>query len=247
MKQTVFIFFTVVFFLNPYLLVLSQNAEPCNSVIDYNENVNFDTTAMFCQTVWKSFPEIVLRYVQAGPQLWSFLLSAPNENSWLGIGFSTNGQMVGSSAMVGWFYENGTGGMKQYFLQGQVTNKVEPDAGELTVVDNSSTVFIQASRIHLAFQINTVEPRKELLYAVGPYGQLPVANGGFQLIEHREKSQASLDYTTGRSLVIFAISNIFYGIRLGMEGAGWYGTYAAILTLMVIVAIVLEIRLWRQR
>uniref|UniRef100_A0A803MFM9 Cytochrome b561 and DOMON domain-containing protein n=2 Tax=Chenopodium quinoa TaxID=63459 RepID=A0A803MFM9_CHEQI len=323
---------------------------------------------MFCQTVWKSNTDLVLRYVQAGPQLWSFLLSASNTNSWLGIGFSTNGQMVGSSAMVGWMYQNGTGVVKQYDLQGKEPDKVLPDAGDLTVVDNSSTVFIDANRIHLAFQINTVEPQKELLYAVGPYGQLPVDSGGLKLLEHRDMGQASLDYTTGKSqaksspytgikrthgalnmigwgilmpigaivaryfrqwdpiwfyshiaiqifsflfglvgfilgfvvkdfikaevthhknigilililacfqvmallirpkkgtkprkywnwyhhnagriLVILAISNIFYGIRLGMEGSSWYGTYAVILALMVLVAIVLEIRLWRQR
>lgn len=54
-------------------------------------------------------------------------------------------------------------------------------------------------------------------------------------------------HNAGRILVIFAISNIFYGIRLGMEGSSWYGTYAVIVALMVIVAIILEIRLWRQR
>ena len=54
-------------------------------------------------------------------------------------------------------------------------------------------------------------------------------------------------HNAGRIMVIFAISNIFYGIRLGMEGSSWYGTYAVILALMLIVAIVLEIRLCRQR
>lgn len=368
MTQVTFIFFTIVVLLKPCLLVLSQNAEPCNSAINYNDIVNFDTTDMFCQTVWKPKTDYVLRYAQVRPDVWSFLLSASNTNSWLGIGFSTNGLMDGSSAMVGWVYQNGTGIIKQYYLQDKDRDKVVPDAGELIVVDNSTAVFIQSNRIHLAFQINTAEPRKDLLYAVGPYGVFPVAIDGLKLTEHRDKGQASLDYTTGRSksmkspytgirrthgainmlgwgilmpigaivaryfkqwdpiwfyshiaiqvfsflfglvgfilgfvvdgfinakvthhknigilililgffqvmalfirpkrgtkprkywnwyhhnagriMVIFAVSNIFYGIRLGMEGSSWYGTYAVILALMVIAAIILEIRLCRLR
>lgn len=60
MKQVDLIFFTIVLLINPCLLVLSQNAESCNSIVDFNEMVNFDTTAMFCQNVWTS-KDYVLR------------------------------------------------------------------------------------------------------------------------------------------------------------------------------------------
>lgn len=140
---------------------------------------------------------MLLQYVQAQPGLWSFLLSAPNTDSWLGIGFSTNGLMVGSSAMVGWVYRNGTAVIKQYYLQDKDPEKVEPDAGDLTVTENSTAVFVESNRMYLGFQLNTAHPRSELLYAVGPYGRLPLANDGLRLTQHRETGSASLDYTTG--------------------------------------------------
>ncbi|CAO2818936.1 unnamed protein product [Amaranthus hypochondriacus] len=367
MNRVAFVFFAIFLLRDRCLQVLSQNAEECNSDVNFNDNVQFDTTAMFCQTVWGD-KDYVLRYVQAGTELWSFLLSAPNTNSWLALGFSSNGLMIGSSAMVGWIYQNGTTMVKQYYLKDKNPEKVTPDAGELNVKLNSTTVFTRSNRIYLAFQLNTKQPQKSLLYAVGPYGQLPTAKDELRLKEHRDKDSASLDYTTGRSntisspytgirrthgalnmigwgilmpigaivaryfrqwdpiwfyshatiqifaflfglvgfilgfvvegfikaevthhknigilililgclqvmavlirpkkgskprkywnwyhhnagriMIILAISNIFYGIRLGMEGSSWYGTYAVILALMFIVAIVLEIRLCRQR
>ncbi|KAL2935672.1 hypothetical protein RDABS01_018790 [Bienertia sinuspersici] len=367
MKQIVSVCFAIFILLNPWLQVLSQNAEPCDSNINFNDIVNFDTTAMFCESVWDT-ADFVLRFTKAGPELWSFLLSASNTNSWVGIGFSPSGQMVGSSAMVGWIYQNGTSVIKQYYLQAQDVDKVTPDAGDLDVVNNSTLVFLQSNRIHLAFQLSTAQPREKMVYAVGPYGVLPTDNDGLKLSLHRDKHTASLDYTTGRSqaidspytgvrrthgalnmigwgilmpigaiaaryfrqwdpiwfyshtaiqifsflfglvgfilgfvvkglinarvthhknlgivililaclqvmalfirpkkgskprkywnlyhhnagriMIIFAVSNIFYGIQLGMEGPSWYATYAVILAIMVVVAIVLEIRLWKQR
>lgn len=54
-------------------------------------------------------------------------------------------------------------------------------------------------------------------------------------------------HNAGRIMIIFIISNIFYGIHLGMEGPSWYGTYAVIVAILFIGAIILEIRLWKQR
>ncbi|CAO2826462.1 unnamed protein product [Amaranthus hypochondriacus] len=364
MKHVTFFFFAIFILQNTCLI--AQNAEQCNSIIKFNDDVLFDTTAMFCQTVWTN-KDYILRYAQTGSELWSFLLSAPNTNSWLGIGFSTTGQMVGSSAMVGWIYQNGTAIVKQYYLQAKDPDGVTPDAGELNVKMNTTTVFTRSNRLYLAFQINTSQPPKHLLYAVGQYNRLPVASDGLKLLQHREQESASLDYSTGKSetrskpytamkrthgalnmigwgilmpigaiaaryfrqwdpiwfyshaiiqifaflfglvgfilglvlegfinaeithhknlgilililgclqvmavlirpkkgtklrkywnwyhhnagriLIILAISNIFYGIHLGMEGSSWYSTYAVILALMLILAIVLEIRLCRQ-
>lgn len=88
--------------------------------------------------------------------------------------------------------------VKQYYLKDKNPEKVTPDAGELNVKLNSTTVFTRSNRIYLAFQLNTKQPQKSLLYAVGPYGQLPTAKDELRLKEHRDKDSASLDYTTGK-------------------------------------------------
>lgn len=51
-------------------------------------------------SVWSS-QGFVLRYRQTDTKQWSFVLSAPNSNSYIAMGFSPDGQMVGSSAIVG--------------------------------------------------------------------------------------------------------------------------------------------------
>src|SRR4051794_28995323 len=61
---------------------------------------------------------VLIQYIQGAPNVWNFVLSAPNTNAYIGIGFSPNGNMVGSSAIVGWFGADGTSDMRKYFLGG---------------------------------------------------------------------------------------------------------------------------------
>lgn len=56
--------------------------------------------------------------------VWSFVLSAPNTNAYIAMGFSEKGQMVGSTAIIGWVSDDGTATMKKYFLGGQSPNQV---------------------------------------------------------------------------------------------------------------------------
>lgn len=355
--------------LNPFSsLVHSQSTtDSCSNNINLNDIINFDTTAMTCEVVWNPHGYI-LRHAQAATDVWSFLLSAPYRNNWIGMGFSKNGLMIGSSAMVGWVNPNGTGTGLQYLLKDQDPNKVVPNQGELKLVENTTTVIRQGNLVYLAFQLNAPQPLIEVLYAVGPNGKLPNDKNGLKLTQHQDRVSTTLNYATGKSqtqsspyaglrkthgalnmlgwgilmpigaivaryfkewdpiwyyshaaiqglgwlfglvgfilgfvtqgfihaqvehhknlgitilvvgclqvtalllrpqkgskfrkywnwyhhnagriLVILAISNIFYGIHLGMEGPSWYGTYAVILVILVIAAIAMEIRSWRQR
>ncbi|GMN50163.1 hypothetical protein TIFTF001_019320 [Ficus carica] len=113
------------------------------------------------------------------------------------MGFSSNGRMVGSSAVVGWI-SDGTGVIKQYYLGGTSPNLVKPNQGNLTFVPNSASVVTQSNRLYLAFQLDTVQPSTRLLYSVGPSGFLPVAPD-FRLTEHRDKVSTSINYKTGQS------------------------------------------------
>ncbi|KAL9243080.1 hypothetical protein vseg_017010 [Gypsophila vaccaria] len=366
MKQVSFIIYVVVL-LCASLLVHSQYEDSCDkNDINFNNIANFDTTAMACQIVWKE-QSFTLRYAHAGTELWSFLLSAYNPSAWIAIGFSPDGQMKGSSAIVGWIFPNGTGMALQYELKELDSSNVIPNQGNLTVVKNSSTVFMESNRLYLAFQLSTPLPLTNLIYAIGPYS-VPSDSNGLKLATHRERISTKIDFLTGKSqtqqspytglrkthgalnmigwgilmpmgalvarylrdwdpmwfythtaiqifgflfgvvgymlgfvvegfikaevtyhknigitililsilqvtallvrpqkklkirkywnwyhhnagrvLVILAVSNIFYGIKLGMEGASWSGTYAVIISLLFITAGVLEFRMRRQQ
>ncbi|KAL4352244.1 hypothetical protein GQ457_06G027810 [Hibiscus cannabinus] len=175
------------------LLVNSQGTDSCNS--NLNLNLPFDTSSLHCISVWSQY-DFILRYVQTSPNVWSFVLSAPDTNSFLGMGFSSNGQMVGSSAVVGWISADGSGTVKRYFLGGQRPDLVVPNEGNLTMVDNSSSITSQSSRIYMAFQLSTSQPRDRVLYSVGQIGVIP-SSPGFALAEHRDKVSTRLNYVTG--------------------------------------------------
>ncbi|XP_052186221.1 cytochrome b561 and DOMON domain-containing protein At3g07570-like isoform X2 [Diospyros lotus] len=179
--------------------VSSQSDQSCAS-IDLNLNSElfpFDTTSLSCQPVWNPHG-FILRYGQAGPSTWSFVLSAPDTNSYIAIGFSSNGRMVGSSSVVGWAAGGGAAQAKRYYLGGQTPLMVVPDQGNLFVVANSSTVISTSSGIYLAFQLITERPNSHLLYAVGPAGFWP-AGPTFQLSQHRDMISTYFNYGTGEA------------------------------------------------
>lgn len=139
---------------------------------------------------------IDLQYEQTTPSLWSFVLSAPNTNSYIGMGFSSDGKMVGSSAIVGWIGADGTGTIKKYHLTGQTPSQVVVNEGNLQVLSNSSTIVSLSSRIYMAFQLNSNLPERRILYSVGPAGRLPLAPG-YLLSEHSNKVSTILNYASG--------------------------------------------------
>ncbi|XWS75951.1 hypothetical protein CRYUN_Cryun01aG0135700 [Craigia yunnanensis] len=177
------------------LLVNSQQTDSCSSSL--NLDVQFDTTSLHCLSVWSSH-DFILRYVQTSSNVWSFVLSAPDTNSFVAMGFSSNGMMVGSSAMVGWISADGKGTVKPYFLGGQRPNLVLPDQGNLTIVSNSSSITFQSSRLYMAFQLNTSQPLSRVIYSVGQIGVIP-SSPGYALAEHRDKVSTLLNYVTGTS------------------------------------------------
>ncbi|XP_041998433.1 cytochrome b561 and DOMON domain-containing protein At3g07570-like [Salvia splendens] len=188
--------FFILSFLFSY--VCSQSQDSCNFPLTLQNPLSFDTTSMQCVTVWSS-QGFILRFVQAAPNVWNFVLSAPSTNAYVAIGFSPNGNMVGSTAVVGWVESGGTSNMKQYFLGGQqpslVTLIQSPTQG--LPFGNVSTMLVQSGRIYIAFQLLTAQPGSRLIYAVGPVGRLPQAPD-FRLTEHQDKIATSLNYASGQ-------------------------------------------------
>ncbi|KAK1567019.1 hypothetical protein Q3G72_007268 [Acer saccharum] len=356
---------SIVFFITTILfrLVNSQQTDSCSSNLNIN-GLPFDSASLSCAPVWAP-NNFILRYAQTSSNLWSFVLSTPAVNSYVAMGFSSNGMMVGSSAIVGWM-SGQTGIIKQYFLGGQTASQVMPDQGNLNIT--SSMVISQSSRIYLIFQLNTAEqPTSRLIYAVGQDGFLPPASSS-SLTQHSDKASTTLNYVTGqtqaqgtpyarlrkshgllnmlgwgilmiigaivarhlkhmdplwfychisiqslgfllglsgvitglvlnnklgndvsihkslgililvlgclqvmallarpnkeskvrkywnwyhytvgRILIIFAISNVFYGIHLGEKGTGWRAGYAVAISFLFLIAIILEIRMGMRK
>ncbi|CAH9075337.1 unnamed protein product [Cuscuta epithymum] len=175
----------------------SQSTDSCNSKLALKSQLLFDPTSFNCLPVWNSHG-FILRYRKTDSREWSFLLSAPNMNAYIGMGFSSDGRMVGSSAIVGWVGSGGTPTMKRYFLGGQSPSLVQPDQGNLQLVNRSSSIVAENSRIYMAFRLNTDQPSNRLIYSLGPTGQLP-SSATFRLTQHQDQISTSLDYTTGQS------------------------------------------------
>lgn len=184
----------IVIFLGLSSLVNSQS-DSCSSSLNI-DGLAFNTSSFNCHSVWDA-QDFILRYLQSGPSLWSFVLSARDPNSYVAIGFSNDGQMVGSSAIVGWMSSNGTGITKQYSLTGKNEGQVKPDEGSLQLVNGSMAIVSQSSRLYLAFQLNIIQPQSRVLYSVGPSNVVPLANN--ILSKHQDKISTQINYATGQS------------------------------------------------
>ncbi|KAI5565881.1 hypothetical protein BDE02_14G149000 [Populus trichocarpa] len=185
------IFFTIcglAFFVN-------SQVDSCNSNLNIN-SLPFDSASLHCVSAWSS-QDFILRYAQTSSNLWSFVLSAPDANSYIAIGFSSNGVMIGSSAVVGWISAtDGSPTVKKYFLGGQNSKEVVLDGGNLVI--NTSMIVTQSSRLYLAFQLNTDQPAPRILYALGPTGVMP-SSPSFSLTRHADMVSTTLNYVTGQT------------------------------------------------
>ncbi|GLJ17056.1 hypothetical protein SUGI_0295100 [Cryptomeria japonica] len=166
----------------------AQSSDSCNANLELD--LAFDTIE--CVNVGNDY---ILRYEQNDNAI-SIVLSAPYTTGWVGMAFSEDEFMVGSSAMVGWIKQDGSGSIKQYYLGGKSVGKVQVDDTKLVVVNNSASVQSRGSTIYLAFQLLFAEPVKSqnLLYASGS-----VTPSNDQLSKHSSAFHTTLDFTTGTS------------------------------------------------
>ncbi|KAK9226321.1 hypothetical protein WN943_011368 [Citrus x changshan-huyou] len=179
--------------------VNSQGADSCNTNLTLN-GLPFDSTSLQCASVWTPH-NFILRYLETSTDVWSFVLSAPDNNSYIAMGFSPSGGMVGSSAVVGWVSADGTPTIRQYALRGQKPSQVVVNQGSLQITGNSSMILSQSSRLYLVFQLNTNQPLTRLIYSVGPVGVFPTGTD-YELTRHRDQVTAELNYVTGWGILM---------------------------------------------
>ncbi|KAG6482909.1 cytochrome b561 and DOMON domain-containing protein At3g07570-like [Zingiber officinale] len=185
-------FFIIILLLSSFTFSANSQSDSCAAQLTVGDLIPFSTSSLACVPAWTS-ERFFLRYAKTGPSLWSFVLSAPDGGAYVAIGFSPDGRMVGSSAVVGWMAGDGGAGMAvQYFLGGYSPDQCPPEQGNLTLVRGSPVVVSRSSRLYLAFQLNASRPEGVLVYAVGPENALPSAADGY-LATHRSMASGSLN------------------------------------------------------
>uniref|UniRef100_A0A7N0T4Z6 DOMON domain-containing protein n=1 Tax=Kalanchoe fedtschenkoi TaxID=63787 RepID=A0A7N0T4Z6_KALFE len=137
-----------------------------------------------------------MQYSHREDGVWTIILSTFYTTEWVGIGFSKDGLIMGSSAMVGWFNKLAHPRMKQYYIQGVTVQQVTPDKGESQLTNVPSTVMLHEATLYLAFQIrfnNAAAGGHNVLLAFGT----KYPSGTFQLTPHDD--QTSLKITQQES------------------------------------------------
>uniref|UniRef100_A0ACD5U706 Uncharacterized protein n=1 Tax=Avena sativa TaxID=4498 RepID=A0ACD5U706_AVESA len=151
----------------------------------------FSSSRLHCAPVWNSF---ILRHFQNGDNIMSIVLSATYTSGWVGIGFSSDGKMVGSSAMVGWIDNHGRAYIRQYYLRGQTSSGVKVDQGNLLTTDTRPAVVLYGDNIYLAFQLNfSVQLAQQHIIVASS----AITPNKFHLAEHDDKATLSFDFSSG--------------------------------------------------
>lgn len=124
----------------------------------------------------------------------NIVLSAVYTTGWVGMGFSKDGMMVGSSAMVGWLNRKGHAKIKQYYLQGSKEAQVIPDKGEMPLTGIPATVGLHGPSIYLAYQLKfqTHLSRQPIIFAFG--SEYPKHS---RLSVHDDKTTVMFDFSAG--------------------------------------------------
>ncbi|XLS80522.1 hypothetical protein HN51_046353 [Arachis hypogaea] len=145
---------------------------------------------MICTPVWHTYE---LRYLQ-NDQTTTIILSAPYTLGWVGIGFSKDAMMVGSSVMVGWINKHGHSKIKQFYLRAKKPSEVLEDKGELPLNNLPAAVATNGAEIHLAFQLKMEIPleRQQVLLAFSV--KYPKNNN--HLSKHDDKTSFVFDFTS---------------------------------------------------
>lgn len=110
------------------------------------------------------------------------------------MGFSKDGMMVGSSAMVGWISKDGKANIKQYFLRGKSASDVIVNMGQLQSTDVAPVVVFNGATIYLAFQLKIASPltQQQLIFASG--SSTP---NQYVLTMHEAKTTVLFDFSSG--------------------------------------------------
>ncbi|XP_077249619.1 cytochrome b561/ferric reductase transmembrane with DOMON related domain-containing protein [Tasmannia lanceolata] len=186
-------FFSLLLILSIAMISEAQT-DNCNSDISsFFPSLFNKSSTLICKSVWNNF---ILRYSQSQDNMLSVVLSAAYTTGWVGIGFSKDGMMVGSSAMVGWINRVGKARIKQYYLRGQTPSEVIVNGGELQTTNISPVVVLYGATLYLAFQLKFPAPltQQPLIFAFGT-----ATPSHSHLTKHEDETTVQFDFSAGTS------------------------------------------------
>lgn len=125
----------------------------------------------------------------------TIILSNAYTSGWVGVGFSKDGRMVGSSAMVGWVDDSGRADIHQYHLRGISPSEIIHDKGELPLTKVPPAVVLDDKTIFLAFQLHFQHLPKHQSIILAYSTKTPDRH---QLSIHQNKFSRVVDFSTGQ-------------------------------------------------
>lgn len=136
----------------------------------------------------------LLQYSKDQDDVLSIVLATAYATGWVGMGFSKDGMMVGSSAMVGWMGKTGIPHIEQYYLGGKSNSEVKLNPGQLLTTSVRPTVVVELAKIYIAFQLQFSAPitQQKVLFALGT--KIPVNK---RLTIHTDETSISFDFSAG--------------------------------------------------
>ncbi|XP_038875732.1 cytochrome b561 and DOMON domain-containing protein At3g61750-like [Benincasa hispida] len=151
-----------------------------------------DLSSLTCSLIWQQM--FSLSFYQDSQNVTTIVLSGKHNHKWIGIGFSRNGSMVGSSAMVAWVEKNGFSGIRQYYLEGKNMSKVIPNKGDLRFTTASPVVVVHGDVLYIAFQLKfpTSLAYQPILLAIGSAN--PLKNG--LLPKHTNSTTTYIEFSS---------------------------------------------------
>lgn len=132
-----------------------------------------DLSSLTCALIWQQ--KFSFRFFQDRENVTTIVLSGKHDHKWIGIGFSRNGRMVGSSAVVAWVERDGVSGLRQYHLEGKNMSRVIPNKGDLRFTTASPVVVVHGDLLYIGFQLQfpTSLAYQPILLAIGSANPLP--------------------------------------------------------------------------
>lgn len=145
----------------------------------------------------------------------TLVLSGKHEHKWIGIGFSNDGKMVGSSAVVAWVERDGVSGIRQYHLEGKNISTVIPDKGDLRFTSASPVVVAHGDILYIAFQLQfaTSLAYQPILFAIGTGN--PLKNG--LLPKHLNSTTINIEFSSGFPPISSSYRAIFNRLWLELD------------------------------
>lgn len=177
-----------------FAVVLVVVADECNEDINAFLPLPYaNMSHMVCKPVWNSY---LIRYSQSKDNVVTIVLSATYTSGYVAMGFSKDGMMLNSSAMVGWITRKGNPVIKQYYAEGFKPSQVKHDKGELPLTGIPPFVTVFGAKIHLAYQLKYPSQLKTQPILLAFSSKYPEHH---LLSVHDDKTTINIDFSKGGS------------------------------------------------